>query len=447
MRKILFLLMILPAIVKGQGYVQFGALKTTDSSRSHHLVVTGGLRFLYYAKTDTTQVLTFDAAGKPIFVTKGAMASDVILNQTAKQAKRFYNERAASDTLEVNVPTYSPALDLKYLLTNDPTRGGRLSFIFYRPSFPRWEYKAFLGSGGTFVSLGVRGFPSVPTANHSAGFLAGDRTITDYASNYGWYSTGGLMYWAFNRDTAWNFTDAFSKPLISVDSNGAMTFLQRPASYASNFGALFTVRSLIDKGYADSLYGVVQTQLAGKGTVSSVGLTSTTLTITGSPITTTGSFTANLPSVVSAGSYTKPTVDIYGRVTGGSSLAVSDITSLQSLMDAKLAIDTTYVVVSPVAGVLTFDCANKQFRNFYVTLNANVTSIVFNNTVSAGEYTIFIIQDATGGRTYTGWPSNVRWGSRGAPAPTVTSNGTTDVFNFKKGPLGNFYFNYELNWN
>lgn len=59
------------------------------------------------------------------------------------------------------------------------------------------------------------------------------------------------------------------------------------------------------------------------GTVTSVGLSSSTLTITGSPVTTNGNLTANLPSVAAAGTYSGVTIDVYGRTTAGTTRSFS----------------------------------------------------------------------------------------------------------------------------
>lgn len=77
--------------------------------------------------------------------------------------------------------------------------------------------------------------------------------------------------------------------------------------------------------------------LSISGAVTSVGLTMPTgFTVTGSPITSSGTLAVSLASgyklltssTATPGTYTKVTVDTYGRVTGGTSLAKADIPTL-----------------------------------------------------------------------------------------------------------------------
>jgi len=70
---------------------------------------------------------------------------------------------------------------------------------------------------------------------------------------------------------------------------------------------------------------------AGGGSVSSVGVSSTTLTISNTPITTSGVMSVNLSSVGSSGTYTKTQVDKYGRITSGGFLTSVDIPLLNYL--------------------------------------------------------------------------------------------------------------------
>lgn len=66
---------------------------------------------------------------------------------------------------------------------------------------------------------------------------------------------------------------------------------------------------------------------------------------------------------------------------------------------------------------------------FTLLLNANVTSVSFTNVPAAGKgqgICIEIKQDATGGRTITGWPASVKW-SGGAYTHTGTASSVDEV--------------------
>lgn len=76
---------------------------------------------------------------------------------------------------------------------------------------------------------------------------------------------------------------------------------------------------------------------SGSGSVTSVALASSDFAITGSPITDAGTITANLGNTgVTAGTYTKVTVDSKGRVTNGDTVAASDISGLGTSSTADI---------------------------------------------------------------------------------------------------------------
>lgn len=83
--------------------------------------------------------------------------------------------------------------------------------------------------------------------------------------------------------------------------------------------------------------------------------------------------------------------------------------------------------LSIATGVVTIDLSLGNY--FTLNLTANVTSIVFTNPPASGRaQTIFIriTQDATGGRTMSGWPASVKWFG-GAYTPTSTANGIDNL--------------------
>jgi hypothetical protein len=80
----------------------------------------------------------------------------------------------------------------------------------------------------------------------------------------------------------------------------------------------------------------------GGGGVSYVGASSTTLSVAGGPIVSTGTISVNLSSTgVTPGSYTKTTVDNYGRVTAGSNITSADIPALNYVSPTRQVVAGT----------------------------------------------------------------------------------------------------------
>jgi hypothetical protein len=80
------------------------------------------------------------------------------------------------------------------------------------------------------------------------------------------------------------------------------------------------------------------------------------------------------------------------------------------------------------AGTLTLNLSSGSV--FYVSLNANITSISLTNFPTSGNTASFSIMFTADGtaRTVT-WPTSIKWSS--GVAPTLTSTATkVDVFNF-----------------
>ena len=71
--------------------------------------------------------------------------------------------------------------------------------------------------------------------------------------------------------------------------------------------------------------------------------------------------------------------------------------------------------VTPSAGVLTVDYTLGQLVD--VNWNANITDIALNNFPAGGSMTMYLVQDATGGRTVT-FPASFK--AAGGTAPTMS---------------------------
>lgn len=87
-------------------------------------------------------------------------------------------------------------------------------------------------------------------------------------------------------------------------------------------------------------------------------------------------------------------------------------------------------------GAVTLNFAISNY--FELTLTANVTTVNILNTTVPGTYVLKLIQDTTGGRTVSGWPTSVSW--PGGTAITVTSGASAvDVITFLVDSAGNIF--------
>lgn len=133
------------------------------------------------------------------------------------------------------------------------------------------------------------------------------------------------------------------------------------------------------------------------GTVTSVGVSSTTLTIANSPITTSGSIGVNLPATgIDPGDYGTPnvTVDSYGRIT-----TITEVLTIQAVSgDTGQAIpDLGGIAIKGGPGLVTFNSFNADwlFVGFDNIANNTVMANISGSSDTPTEQTMTAIIDSS----------------------------------------------------
>jgi len=208
-------------------------------------------------------------------------------------------------------------------VNSDWNSGSGVSQILNKPTIPTNTNQLTNGSGfitqtqgdGRYIKM-TDTFPGMimttTQANSTGAALQSDintkapmsRTLTingttqDLTGNRTWSLTTSSVPEGSNQ----YYTDTRARASVSLTTTGT----SGTATYNNSTGVLNI------PNYSSST-----------GTVTSVGITSTDFSISGSPVTTSGNITANLNTTgVSAGTYDRVTVDTKGRVTAGTSQAV-----------------------------------------------------------------------------------------------------------------------------
>lgn len=293
-----------------------------------------------------------------------------------------------------------------------------------------WDYRlSGMSSGYLNISNWLNGFPTLP----SSGGITIDFNFVETAGGGG-YVVWPNMVTKTNSGTVTNVAVTSSDLTVSgspITSAGTINLALSNTGVTAGTYSLATV-TVDAKG---RITAASNGSSSGSGTVTSVALSSSDLTVTGGPITTSGTISLSLAnSGVSAGSYSLAslTVDAKGRVT-----AISN----GSLPAASaIAPNASYTVqnVTVTSGAATLDLANAT--DFVVPLSANITSLTFSNPPTSGAMSMFTIEVVASGSAYSiAWPASVKWS--GSTAPTLSSgSGKVDIFTFRTRDGGTTWY-------
>jgi hypothetical protein len=286
------------------------------------------------------------------------------------------------------------------------------------------------GGGGTVTSVGLTPISSSRIAvTNSPITSSGNMTVDLVTSGVsaGTYTYPTLTVDVYGRVTsASNAAAAGTVTSVSVVPGDGIQVTGSPVTTSGNINITNTGVTRLNAGTGISLSGgngnvTVSTTITG-GTVTGVSVASPTLTVSGSPITTTGTITIDLPS----------TITLTGNITGGNLISTGRITSANATAGIGYATGaggtvtqgtsrTTSVTINKMSGAITlFSAAGTSgYTTFTVT----------NSTVAATD--VIIVNQKSGTDKYQAFVSAVAAGSFAITFSDISGTTTEQpVFNF-----------------
>ena len=253
------------------------------------------------------------------------------------------------------------------------------------------------------------------------------------------FSTGTFTWPTFNQNTS-GTAAGLSATLVIANggTNSTATPTAGGVSYGTGTAYGFTAAGTTGQVLTSTGSGVPSwATVGGLGTVTSVAATVPAfLSISGSPITTTGTLAIGLsgtalPVANGGTNATTASITSFNNITGYTASGATGTTSTNLVFSTTPTLTnptvTNYVetLYSANTGTaLTIDLANGTVQKLTLTGNATLT---MPTAVAGKSFIIILAQDATGGRSVT-W-TTVAWPS--ATAPTITSTlSKKDLYSF-----------------
>lgn len=179
------------------------------------------------------------------------------------------------------------------------------------------------GNTGVLTIDGLTGLPQYYTTGSGLSADTLTKTITVIGKEPSITAGTSGQYWRGDKTWATFPTNvsSFTNDASYVSSSGLTSILANYAQLSQLSAGLATKFDTPTGTTAQYIRGdgsLATLPAPGTGTVTSVGMVSTDLVVSGSPVTTSGNITANLSNTgISAGTYSSVTVDAKGRATAG----------------------------------------------------------------------------------------------------------------------------------